>query len=77
MTHCDFSFRHYLLNKFNGLFTQTHPGIKFTMLLKGSSTGIGGLTAGVSAFAPMGREKERDRPSVGPIPIMKARRGRP
>lgn len=45
-----------LLNKFNALFTQTHPGIRFTMLLKGSSTGIGGLTAGVSAFAPMGRD---------------------
>ena len=45
-----------LLNKFNERFTQTHPGIKFTMLLHGSSTGIGGLTAGVSAFAPMGRD---------------------
>jgi phosphate transport system substrate-binding protein len=45
-----------LLNKFNELFTKTHPGIRFTMLLKGSSTGLGGLTAGVSAFAPMGRE---------------------
>lgn len=45
-----------LLNKFNALFTQTHPGIKFTMLLHGSSTGIGGLTAGVSALAPMGRD---------------------
>ncbi|MEO6873581.1 MAG: substrate-binding domain-containing protein [Opitutaceae bacterium] len=45
-----------LLNKWNELFTKTHPGFKFTMLLKGSSTGIGGLTAGVSAFGPMGRE---------------------
>ena len=45
-----------LLNKLNARFVQAHPGIKFTMLLKGSSTGIGGLTAGVSAFAPMGRE---------------------
>lgn len=45
-----------MLAKFNALFTQTHPGIKFTVMLKGSSTGIGGLTAGVSAFAPMGRE---------------------
>src|SRR5258708_3759285 len=45
-----------LLNKFNVLFIKTHPGIKFTMILKGSSTGIGGLTAGGSPFAPMGRE---------------------
>jgi len=45
-----------MLNQLNALFAKTHPGFKFTMLLKGSSTGIGGLTAGVSAFAPMGRE---------------------
>ena len=45
-----------MLVKFNELFTQTHPGFKFTLLLKGSSTGIGGLTAGISALAPMGRE---------------------
>ena len=45
-----------MLGRFNALFTQTHPGIRFTMLLKGSSTGIGGLTAGVSALAPMGRD---------------------
>ena len=44
-----------ILKEFNQLFIQTHPGFKFKMLLKGSSTGIGGLTAGVSAFAPMGR----------------------
>ncbi len=45
-----------ILEKFNEAFTKTHPAFRFTMLLKGSSTGIGGLTAGVSAFAPMGRE---------------------
>jgi phosphate transport system substrate-binding protein len=45
-----------ILKQFNELFAKTHPGFKFKMLLKGSSTGIGGLTAGVSAFAPMGRE---------------------
>jgi phosphate transport system substrate-binding protein len=45
-----------MLAKFNEIFARTHPGFKFTMLLEGSSTGIGGLTAGVSAFAPMGRE---------------------
>lgn len=45
-----------VLEKFNEIFVRTHPGFKFKMLLEGSSTGIGGLTAGVSAFAPMGRE---------------------
>jgi phosphate transport system substrate-binding protein len=45
-----------MLEQLNTLFTKTHPGVRFTMLLEGSSTGIGGLTAGVSAFAPMGRE---------------------
>jgi len=45
-----------ILKQFNDLFAKTHPGFRFKMLLKGSSTGIGGLTAGVSAFAPMGRE---------------------
>lgn len=45
-----------LLEKWNALFARKHPNFKFTVLLKGSSTGIGGLTAGVSAFAPMGRE---------------------
>jgi phosphate transport system substrate-binding protein len=45
-----------VMARFNELFTKNHPGIKFTVLLKGSSTGIGGLTAGVSVLAPMGRE---------------------
>lgn len=44
-----------MLAQFNELFTRTHPGFKFTLLCKGSSTGIGGLTAGVSALAPIGR----------------------
>jgi len=45
-----------LLQKLNRRFAQDHPDARFTMVLKGSSTGIAGLTAGVSAFAPMGRE---------------------
>jgi phosphate transport system substrate-binding protein len=44
-----------MLRQFNELFTRTHPGFTFTLLCRGSSTGIGGLTAGVSAFGPMGR----------------------
>lgn len=43
------------MSKLNALFAKTHPGFTFTLVLKGSSTGIGGLTAGVSAMAPMGR----------------------
>jgi phosphate transport system substrate-binding protein len=45
-----------MLDGFNALFARTHPGFRFSTQLEGSSTGIGGLTAGVSAFAPMGRE---------------------
>ncbi len=45
-----------MMERFNELFAKTHPGFRFTMKLEGSSTGIGGLTAGVSALAPMGRE---------------------
>ena len=44
-----------LMRQFNELFARTHPGVTFTLLCKGSSTGICGLTAGVSVFAPMGR----------------------
>jgi len=45
-----------MLGRFNELFVRTHPEFKFSLLCKGSSTGIGGLTAGVSVFAPMGRD---------------------
>jgi len=45
-----------LLAELNALFERTHPGIRFTLRCEGSSTGIGGLTAGVSALAPMSRE---------------------
>ncbi len=63
-----------MLQRFNELFIRTHPGLKFTLLLKGSSTGMGGLTANVSAFAPMGRdawpvEVEPFRRLFGYLPI--------
>jgi phosphate transport system substrate-binding protein len=45
-----------VLSKWNALFERTHPGVHFKLLLKGSSTGIEGLTEGVSLFAPMDRE---------------------
>ena len=44
-----------VIAKLDALFAKTHPGFKFTTLMKGSSTAIGGLTAGVSALGPMGR----------------------
>ena len=45
-----------LLDKLNARFCALHPGVHFSMLLRGSSTGISGLTSGVAAIAPMGRE---------------------
>ncbi len=45
-----------MLQKLTRRFAADHPEAHFTMVLKGSSTGLAGLTAGVSAFAPMGRE---------------------
>src|SRR5262249_839430 len=45
-----------MLEQLNALFEKSHPGVRFTMKLEGSSTGIGALSAKVSAFAPMGRE---------------------
>ena len=40
----------------NALFIQAHPGIAFSMRLKGTATAAPALTLGVSAFAPMGAE---------------------
>lgn len=44
-----------IVTQWNELFVETHAGFKFWPLLDGSSTGIPGLTAGVSAMAPMAR----------------------
>ena len=41
---------------FNELFQRTHPGFKFAVALKGTTTGMPALTHGVTLFAPMGRE---------------------
>lgn len=40
----------------NALFVRRHPGIRFTTVMKGSSTGMPALTAGVTAFAPLTRD---------------------
>jgi phosphate transport system substrate-binding protein len=48
--HADF-----ILERLDALFAKTHPGFSFTLNLKGTGTGIPGLTHGVTPFAPMGR----------------------
>jgi phosphate transport system substrate-binding protein len=45
-----------MVKEWDTLFVKTHPGFTFTANMKGSSVGLGGLTAGVSALGPMGRE---------------------
>ena len=40
----------------NALFAASHPGVKFSMSLKGTATGPAALAAGLSALAPMGAE---------------------
>lgn len=45
-----------LVGAINRLFMQTHPGVRFSMVMKGSSTAMPALTAGVSLMAPMSRE---------------------
>jgi phosphate transport system substrate-binding protein len=45
-----------LLIHLNEAFIQRHPAIRFTMVLRDSPTGIDGIIAGISAFAPMARD---------------------
>jgi phosphate transport system substrate-binding protein len=45
-----------LLERLNDLFVKAHPGIRFTMLLKSPPTGIDGIQAGVSLFAPVAHD---------------------
>jgi phosphate transport system substrate-binding protein len=45
-----------LLERLNELFVQTHPGIRFTMVLRSPPTGIDGIQAGVSLFAPVAHD---------------------
>ena len=45
-----------LLKRLNDLFVKTHPGIRFTMLLRSPPTGIDGIQAGVSLFAPVAHD---------------------
>jgi phosphate transport system substrate-binding protein len=45
-----------IVEALDALFIQTHPGLKFTLQLRGTGTAIPALTHGVTLFAPMGRE---------------------
>lgn len=45
-----------MVQGFNELFQQTHPGMKFAAQLKGTTTAMPALTHGVTLCAPMGRE---------------------
>jgi phosphate transport system substrate-binding protein len=45
-----------MVQGFNELFQQTHPGFKFAVQLKGTTTGLPALTHGVTLCAPLGRE---------------------
>ena len=47
-----------IFKKLNALFTKTHPGFKFKLLLLTSSLSLPGLTSGKSAFGPTGREAD-------------------
>lgn len=43
-----------MVARWNALFEKTHPGIRFTPILKGNGTAIPGITYDMTAFAPEG-----------------------
>jgi phosphate transport system substrate-binding protein len=45
-----------IVEELDTLFAKSHPGLKFTLRLRGTGTAIPALTHGVTLFAPMGRE---------------------
>ena len=45
-----------LVKDLNVLFMRAHPGIRFTLRMKGSSVGVPALTAGATFVAPMSRD---------------------
>ena len=45
-----------LITRWNDLFTRTHPGIRFTLLLGNPPVGIDGIVARVSLFAPVAHD---------------------
>jgi phosphate transport system substrate-binding protein len=64
----------YIVSRFDALFAQTHPGVRFSESMKGTSTSLPLLTAGVVPFASVGRginafEKTAYRRAVGGTPL--------
>jgi len=50
----------FVIERFNALFVQTHPGVRFNLDgLKGTTTAIPALTHGTTPFGPMGRGYNR------------------
>lgn len=45
----------YILERIDALFAKAHPGVRFTLDLKGTGTAIPNLSYGTTPFAPMGR----------------------
>lgn len=45
-----------VIQSLNALFTKTHPAVRFSLRMEGSSAGMPALTAGASAFAPLTRD---------------------
>ncbi|MGZ5200177.1 MAG: PstS family phosphate ABC transporter substrate-binding protein [Telluria sp.] len=45
-----------MVEALDALFVKSHPGLKFTLQLRGTGAAIPALTHGVTLFAPMGRE---------------------
>ncbi|MBD1553250.1 PstS family phosphate ABC transporter substrate-binding protein [Pseudomonas typographi] len=45
-----------LIEQLNALFVREHPGFRFALTAKGSSTGLPALAAGATAIAPLARE---------------------
>lgn len=45
-----------VVEQWNALFVRTHPGIRFSIRMEGSSTGMPALAAGATAFAPLTRD---------------------
>jgi phosphate transport system substrate-binding protein len=45
-----------IVEALDALFVKTHPGLAFTLQLRGTGTAIPALEHGVTLFAPMGRE---------------------
>src|SRR5947199_9626439 len=45
-----------IVEQFDALFARTHPGFRFTLQLKGTTTAMPALTHGITLVGPMGRE---------------------